>query len=294
MILPYNRLPYKRSLVYPQVLKGGKQFKIRIRTEGSDGCSSEKIMLVDPNRTLQKGGIVKAISTNDLNHAKRRKLVDHDKTREDETDISIQEQIKFDTDHKGVIDDSEELKEETSKNGHEYKINLGLGVDVELPPNQLFNCEQCEKAFHDRGALERHKTSRHGDVGPLHKKCEVCGKWIRCIRGEAFSEHMQSMHGAKPGVKYEIQCFWCKKNFSTLGIKNHAMRKHFYGNFQCEHCSFSSHNAKHLVNHVNEYHKLVSSVKCPLCKQDHPIECLEAEYKNCIQKYFRDVSMDGE
>ena len=155
------------------------------------------------------------------------------------------------------------------------------GIKVDVP--ESFNCEICEKVCQNRDALERHKASDHGG-GPLHKKCEVCGKAIKCNKA-SFSRHMRRAHGMEG--KYDMPCYWCKEKFSTVYIYEHVMQKHFYGNFSCEHCSFSGHFARDLVDHVNENHEGVTSVKCPRCKKDHPIEHLEAQYKNCINEYYR-------
>ena len=46
---------------YPDVIRAGKPFKIQIKTEDSQGILQDKVLLVDPTKTLQQGGIMETL-----------------------------------------------------------------------------------------------------------------------------------------------------------------------------------------------------------------------------------------
>ena len=152
-----------------------------------------------------------------------------------------------------------------------------------LPPGQ--NCEACGKFCRSRRSFELHQASEHGK-GPLQKKCEVCEKPIQCVY---FVKHMLMSHGIRG--RFDKQCYWCKETFSTVSLLPHAMKKHFYGKFLCERCTFCGNFARELVDHMNENHEEVSSTKCPICKNNHPMEHLEVHYENCIKESYQTDEM---
>ena len=164
------------------------------------------------------------------------------------------------------------------------KNDHGTDIREDIVPQSL-TCLTCGEIYRSRISLQLHRASKHGGLS-FHKKCEVCNKLITCM---IFHTHMRNMHGITG--KFEIECYWCKKAYSTVSFIDHAKRKHFYGKFFCEKCSFCGNVARDLVDHIKENHENIISVECPCCKKNHAVEHLEAEYKNCIQKLYRHDTM---
>ena len=50
---------------YPHVIESGRPFKVQIRTEDSKGLFQDKVLLVDPTKTLQQGGMVETVKEED-------------------------------------------------------------------------------------------------------------------------------------------------------------------------------------------------------------------------------------
>ena len=50
---------------YPHVIKSGRPFKVQIKTEDSKGLLQDKVLLVDPTKTLQQGGLVETLKEED-------------------------------------------------------------------------------------------------------------------------------------------------------------------------------------------------------------------------------------
>ena len=300
---------------YPQILKDGKQFKIKIKTEDFKGSLSEKLLLVDPTITLQQGRVVQTISETDFKLAEGKKLVQNDEKREknsfvlktgNETSNSngFEEEMMIDVqkltpviDELGCIksecgESNQSDKEDTPSDDHirasnrisDAKSNLVYDKIIAHCINEDVQCEICKKNCKNRKALERHKAAHHGAVGPLHKNCEICGQAVLCHR-KTFTTHMRRIHGIQ-GKIFEMQCYWCKETFSANAIAKHAMLKHLYGEFLCKYCSFSGHSVSDLIEHVNGNHGVDTTIKCPICKKDHLIKHLEKEYMHCVKQYF--------
>ena len=287
---------------YPQIIKDGKQFKIKIKTEDLDGSLSEELLLVDPTSTLQEGRVVQTISEIDFKHAETKKLLQN----ENETCSTEKYEVEMTEDlHKftSVIDELGCMKSEysdsyqsnikekpndhhikASNHTHDSNSNFARDRSNAQCTNENVQCEICKKYFYNRKALERHKAVHHGAVGPLHKNCEICGETILC-RQKVYGRHMRSRHGIK-GKIFKMQCHWCKETYSANAIAEHAMWKHLYGEFLCKYCSFSGHSVSDIIEHVNQNHEVDTSVTCPICKKDHLIKDLEDKYKQCVKQFL--------
>ena len=101
-----------------------------------------------------------------------------------------------------------------------------------MSENKLsFTCEHCHSkgntiTFDRRLDFESHIIKWHGG-SPFHKKCDICGKQIKC---KVYAKHMWNKHGKKG--KFSIQCKFCEKQYSTssLGsLKEHLFKTHLYG-----------------------------------------------------------------
>ena len=357
---------------YPHILKAGKQFRIKIKTEDSKGILVQKVLLVDPTQTLQQGGIVQTLSENDINNADDRNVRECGGIIQGETNLPISEKELLESKHdftstgelykdaektfeqheefdlktkeydcdpdglhdtqpedtcREVIDPKKRDDMQTifhpQRTGPHYctlcskgftkssdlkrhkrtivhherakQISQSRGVippdeddHITLrPPNktkpknpQAIACETCGKICPSRFSLHAHRSREHEQIS-FHKKCEICNKVYSC---RVFRKHMKKDHGMNG--TFEIQCYWCKKAYSTKSYMDHAKKEHFYGIFFCEKCNYCGNIARDLIDHVNEKHEGVTSVKCPSCKKDHPIEHLEAQYKECIRNEF--------
>ena len=136
-------------------------------------------------------------------------------------------------------------------------------------------CEACEKTFVNRAKFEAHKSQHGGN--PVYKTCEVCGKAIMC---REFRKHMFKQHDVCGS--FVIQCHWCEKKLSTYNFFDHAVKKHFYGRFVCEKCTFSGYSAEDLIAHIKEGHKEDQFARCPSCKKEVLLNHLERHYQSCM------------
>ena len=138
-------------------------------------------------------------------------------------------------------------------------------------------CETCNKVLDTRLAYKRHMDEEH-EGGPFHIKCDICGKVLNV---NVFHCHMRSQHG-QTGVTLR-KCDWCNDNLSTSSLKQHSIRQHFYGVFECEICTFRGDFTKDLIHHVNQDHKEEKSAKCPSCLKEQPLENIECHYQKCVR-----------
>ena len=298
---------------YPYILQAGKQFRIKIKTEDSNGCLQEKVLLVDPTQTLQQGGIVRTLSDENLNKPEDAK---HQKFEEDKDLITSEQGLshndagnsfeqhgecgfkprKYETDAVEKYDDTEALagpeviadrpailKDENYMGESpvitELKERKRKRIETKAP--QTFNCQTCGKMCSSTQSLAQHRAEVHENEFSYRKKCEICSKQVSF---NLFRRHMIKVHG-QHGT-YKIQCYWCKKSYSTTSYEGHVKKHHSVGRFLCEKCSFCGIFARELVDHVNDNHEGVTTVKCPSCKKDHPIDQLEDQYKKCIKNEF--------
>ena len=387
-----NQAIYMQEITkkYPHILKAGRQFRIKIKTEGSKGCLQERVLLVDPTQTLQQGGIVQTLSENNLINDVETNVQEHEEKRVNS--ISGKVVLKSEQEYSSTersLKDEEKTIEQHEENG--YETNDGKSDPVGVPENtqiadtcqdvidhevmsnkqtilqdenhitstpfhdpkpnivndvkkykcnicsystkyhlvlqrhlqkghtnkcpncsfetnreslllkhmknehgtdkngskvhQSFSCEACGKICPSRLSLQIHRSKEHEEF-TFHKECDICNKKITF---RLFRRHRIKMHGITG--TYEVQCYWCKKPYSTETFMDHAKKKHFYGSFSCEKCSFSGHIARDLIDHIKENHADITSAKCPCCKKDHPVDNLEGEYKNCIKEFFREDRM---
>ena len=144
-----------------------------------------------------------------------------------------------------------------------------------LKAEEISENEMKMKSFDNRHRYEIHKASHGGD--PLYKACDICEKVVQCRQ---FRRHMENCHNIN-GPFY-IECHWCEKKLSTYNYKDHAMRKHFYGNFICETCPFSCYCAKDLIAHVKEDHREDQFARCPSCKKEVLVTHLESHHRSCL------------
>jgi transcription elongation factor Elf1 len=127
-----------------------------------------------------------------------------------------------------------------------------------------FKCTQCDKAFHDSGALKAHTLIHDG----VKFKCDICGKLLGARK--TLKRHIKRVH-QKSDTKW--QCQWCGECSGTAsGLETHIRR--------------------HKKAHKMEIYKLkvaFDAVKAQLAKQqkkyEEKINALDLRYKKRLSKY---------
>ena len=148
-------------------------------------------------------------------------------------------------------------------------------------------CEECGMKFAQKASMTRHIKVIHKKMAsrrPLHFKCHICGKAFFC---SWLQKHMKYEHGVD--VRISKKCPWCDKAVTAPSLSWHAKKVHFYGKFSCTWCKFRADFATGLVQHITEEHaKKEQSAHCPCCSKTHPLSQIEAHYRDCVSKKFKE------
>ena len=210
---------------YPHVIKSGKPFKIKIKTEDSTGCLQNKVLLVDPTQTLQQGGIVETLTEEDTFQPKRENPIKNINAVESSNESGQSEDLE----ETKMSDIKEELEEigDADLPATNRQIDNDIGIKqeesihtkkmeiIEFPsgPSNPQKCSTCGKEVANIGSLKRHNMLVH-QMGRF--KCLECGF------GAAFAkdivEHMEEQnHVDEPYVR----CPSCKEKHNMTEITSH-------------------------------------------------------------------------
>ncbi|XP_043198091.1 zinc finger protein 1-like isoform X3 [Amphibalanus amphitrite] len=108
---------------------------------------------------------------------------------------------------------------ELSGSGDDSSSETGKKRRLARPGEDLYQCDQCDKAFNKQSSLARHKYE-HSGMRPY--KCEDCPKAFK--HKHHLSEHKRLHSGEKP-----YQCKKCLKRFSHSGsYSQHINHRYAY------------------------------------------------------------------
>ena len=199
---------------YPHIMKTGKPFKIKIKTEDSKGCLQEKVLLVDPNQTLQQGGIVETLSENDLNQTKRGNLKQYVKNEMEETNSLTSNQVK------SVKSSGDDQTPNIVKANSEESANESFSEHEEDNKTQKREakeqCQFCKKRFQQINALNCHVNETHYKYEEIFR-CPIC--YHRASNVERLKAHMEQTNHNKwnPSIK----CPKCLIQFQLADLLSH-------------------------------------------------------------------------
>merc|ERR1712154_293398 len=158
---------------YPHVVKSGKPFKIKIKTEDSTGCLQDKILLVDPSQTLQQGGIVKTLTGKDSNQTKREDPIENMNAFEDPYESAQSDGLE-ETKVSDIKEEFEEMEDDDlpvihqqNENiiaiKHEESVQTKKTKSKKAPSGHDFSrkCSYCEKVFNKASFYRFHMRSHH-------------------------------------------------------------------------------------------------------------------------------------
>ena len=142
-------------------------------------------------------------------------------------------------------------------------------------PDVLFKCNECDRAFGSRQALNYHIDSYHENVD-LGLMCGICEKTFKMDQN--LDQHMREVHSE---ITYE--CGLCMSKFTRQSNLNHHYKivhdtaiNSLYVNddptifeyFECTLCNFISREKRTVVHHEKFVHRKdeLEELLCPLCQ----------------------------
>ena len=153
---------------------------------------------------------------------------------------------------------------EGCKRTFNYSSSRRLHIRRAHTGERPFKCPNCDKSFHDSGALKAHVLIHEG----VKFKCDICGKLLAARK--TLKRHIKRVHERR---SQKWQCQLCGDGFGTAS-------------------ALETHIRRHKKAHKMEVYKLkvaFDSIKEQLIKQqkkyEEKINALELRYKKRIAKY---------
>jgi hypothetical protein len=146
---------------------------------------------------------------------------------------------------------------------------------VHMKETQKFKCDQCEKTYSNKNALNYH-IAKHKDV--LKPSCELCGSQFSCTR--SLERHKLTIHQDSSEQK-PFECEDCGKGFSMeSALKRHQREQHFGSKlnldfhegfatpaiFKCEQCEINFKRNSDLKRHTQSAHSVKNFI-CSHCNK---------------------------
>lgn len=148
--------------------------------------------------------------------------------------------------------------EEIDDDDYHFDLPLEVILHEDLAPTnssnarsviKSFACDQCDKSFTTRYALNAHKTSVH--LGTTYL-CDICNKSFTLPHN--LIRHKNTIH-----QKYAYACALCQLSFgSPSKLKTHEIVMHQKGkrSFHCKICGKSFDSARYFKIHLAAHAKL--------------------------------------
>ena len=149
---------------------------------------------------------------------------------------------------------------------------------VHFKETQKFKCDQCEKTYTNKNALNYHVIRHSEDF--VKPTCEVCGSQFSCT--DSLVRHKQNIHKDTSNVP-SFECDDCGNMFSMeSALKRHVKEQHYgpnfnndyhegykiLANFQCSECDMEFKRNSHLNRHIRTAHS-VNNFQCTLCDKSY-------------------------
>ena len=185
-----NQALYMQEIAqkYPHIIKTGKPFKIKIKTEDSKGSLHENILLVDPTQTLQQGEIMDTPEEKYLEQGERFNSTQND-LEDSEEELNSSSSFRVNT-------------EETCEEDHTPYASFASNERVPAPssfgvqddnglsevPVRKELCQICKRSFAGMSELNRHVNEIHF---PYEKtfRCPMC--YFRATSVEKLLVHIK-------------------------------------------------------------------------------------------------------
>ena len=276
-----NQAVYLQEIAqkYPHILKTGKPFKIKIKTEDYKGCLQEKILLVDPTQTLQQGGIVETLLEKDSKQTESVKWRQYDQNQVEDMNSLTSSQVKteesWEDDQAPNTGCAKSLLEKYSKqtkreNWRQYDKNQ-VEETNSLTSSQVKTEEPCE------------------DVQTPNK-----GYANSELTTESFPEQDDSQ--TKIPSKKE-QCQFCERSFHALSELIHHINKTHYQYeeiFRCPVCYHRASSVEMLKAHMEQTNHSdgIQFFKCPKCLKQFELADLQIHYRGCLKPQSGAISKE--
>lgn len=211
----------------------------------------------------------KKLKETNENKKKKEKRKPKEKTTPAKEDIKlelIEEEIKIENEER---EEKEEREEQLVENPTNVEIkyyvevldeNVGEIDELKIAggksKKKRIQCNQCDKNFNSKNALQYHLL-HHTGIRP--HQCDVCGKGF--FAGSALKVHMRLHSGVKP-----YTCEFCSRPFRQWGdMKYHIASLHTEKKmFQCEYCGKDFARRYSLVIH-RRIHTGERNYACEFC-----------------------------
>ena len=114
---------------------------------------------------------------------------------------------------------------------------------------EVYECDICEKTFHERYYLKTHHTMVHSKNENF--KCDICQKGYSLYN--TLQLHIRKAHRSHP--RLYVYCQLCDLSFTKrCSLKNHEIRCHS-NDVKCDICEATFGSVKDVALHLQNVHK---------------------------------------
>ncbi|XP_063984135.1 RE1-silencing transcription factor-like [Diachasmimorpha longicaudata] len=149
-------------------------------------------------------------------------------------------------------------KEEVEHDSEADQEAVGDQEDRKLEPGEIrvHACDQCERTFPLRQALQLHIQRAHRD---RNSKCTICDRMF--FSKYDLQKHMTTHSTDKPHV-----CTICNKSFTRANLLQRHEKVHREDmRYPCQHCDREFFTPEELEKHEDTSHKTAKPFQCNIC-----------------------------
>uniref|UniRef100_A0A0C9R3B7 Znf629_0 protein n=2 Tax=Fopius arisanus TaxID=64838 RepID=A0A0C9R3B7_9HYME len=151
-------------------------------------------------------------------------------------------------------------KEETEHDSEGDQETGGDQEDRKLEPGEIrvHACDQCERTFPLRQALQLHIQRAHRD---RNYKCTICDRMF-------FSKYDLQKHMATHSTDKPHICTICNKSFTRANLLQRHEKVHREDmRYACQHCDREFFTPEELEKHEDTSHKTAKPFQCNICNK---------------------------